>query len=211
MKALDITGQRFGRLTAIKRDGSSPTGQAMWICVCDCGNSHRVAAQVLSMGRSSSCGCLATETRTKHGGAKRKVKLREYKAWSEMKKRCNGKGGVRNARFYLTKGITVCARWSDSFQNFLADMGPCPDEMTLDRVDPTKGYFPENCRWANWETQHNNTRRNKFLSFGGETLTYAQWERKLGMSQNSIRKRVRRGWPTERILTEPVRVTKATR
>ena len=87
----------------------------------------------------------------------------EYISWDSMKQRCHNKNSPSYHR-YGAVGITVCDRWRDSFKNFIEDMGKRPKGYTLDRIDGTKGYSIDNCRWADWHTQSINTRlqtRNK--------------------------------------------------
>lgn len=104
----------------------------------------------------------------------------------------------RNRRVYFDKGITVCERWQNSFENFLADMGPRPTARhTIDRIDGSLGYSPENCRWATWLEQGNNTSRNKFLKIEGKTMTYAQAAREYRVPDHQIHNRVKREWTPE--------------
>lgn len=95
---------------------------------------------------------------------------------------------------YKGRGIDVCDRWKDSFENFLEDMGPRPIGMTLDRRDNNKGYSPENCRWATDEEQGNNKRGNVLLEIDGVIKTVSQWSRVSGISKTVIRSRMKKGW-----------------
>jgi lambda repressor-like predicted transcriptional regulator len=94
---------------------------------------------------------------------------------------------------YGGRGITVCDRWQ-KLENFLADMGMPPDGFTIERRDVNGNYTPENCIWASQEVQQNNRRNNVKLTIGEKTLSMAQWEREVGVSQHCIRKRLARGW-----------------
>lgn len=121
-----------------------------------------------------------------------------------MKKRC-GNSKSKAYHNYGGRGIKVCDRWLESFENFFEDVGPRPEGLTLDRIDNDLGYFKENCRWASYKDQANNTRTNKFVEFNGKTLSVSQWERELGFVSGTVKQRLYSGWPVERALTVPVR------
>jgi len=90
----------------------------------------------------------------KHGHTESKFSP-EYHTWSGMIQRCTNKNR-KMWKYYGGKGVTVCDRWLNNFEDFLADMGPRPEGMTLDRVEGHKGYYLENCRWATASTQASN-------------------------------------------------------
>ena len=155
-----------------------------------------------------SCGCLQRASAKKvcgenfrtHGKRRRP----EYNVWAGMKQRCFNE----NARFYELyggRGITVCDRWKDSFENFYADMGPRPTGTTIDRIDVNGDYIPENCRWVADKTQQNNRRNNITLTHNGEGRTMSEWADRLGWSYMTIALRYNRGWPVERILGQEPR------
>ena len=122
-----------------------------------------------------------------------------YHSWSSMKQRCLNKNRT-NFKFYGDKGILICDRWLNSFENFLEDMGTRPDGMTLDRIDTTKGYCKENCRWATHKQQANNRISNKPISYLGITLTTEEWAKKIGISKDCLKLRLHRKWPLEKAL-----------
>lgn len=98
-----------------------------------------------------------------------------------MKERCYDPKNVRYEH-YMKKGITVCDHWLHSFENFFADMGNRPSpEHSLGRINNDKNYEPSNCAWQTREEQMNNMSNNRFETMNGETLTVAQWARKLGI------------------------------
>lgn len=124
---------------------------------------------------------------------------REYYAWRGMRHRCTS---PKSAAWhnYGARGITVCDKWANDYDAFFADMGPCPVGMTLDRIDPEKGYAPENCRWADWVTQGNNKRTNVKIEYCGDVKTIAQWARHFGLKTDTLFKRLQR-MPPERAFT----------
>jgi hypothetical protein len=158
MPAVEMTGRRFGRLVVLRKtEARASGGQVKWECLCDCGRSHIATGSTLRRGLVKSCGCgrfdvgAATAThRLSHSP--------EYAALANAIDRCHNQ---RNHAFadYGGRGITVCDRWRDSFEAFLADVGPRPPgRLSLDRIDNSRGYEPGNCRWATSKQQNNNRR-----------------------------------------------------
>lgn len=127
----------------------------------------------------------------------------EYYAWSAMKQRCQN---PKHPCFplYGARGIKVCSEWS-SFDAFFNDMGPRPAGGTLERIDNSKGYSPENCAWRTQSQQMRNTRRNVFVSIRGKTKCLKDWCLEFGMIYGTILGRLRRGWNTHAALTTPVK------
>jgi hypothetical protein len=206
---IDLTGQIFGDLTAVKPTGERRHGNVVWVCLCICGNFANVDANKLRFGVTQSCGCRrgrVTTARnialTKHGQAKTYSQSRTYKAWIYMKARCEDPSH-QNYKYYGARGVTVDPSWRDSFETFFADMGERPAGMTLDRKESTKGYGPGNCRWATTLEQNKNRTSNVHLTLNGEALILTDWARKLGCKISALRMRLSKGWSVERALTEP--------
>lgn len=211
--ARDITGQRFGRLIALRPVGRTrPRQSVIWLCKCDCGLEAEAVTSDLTTGHITSCGCRRAEIlasitprSVKHG----KASTPEYRSWECMKARClnpNTEGFERYGR----RGIKVCDRWLDSFENFFADMGPKPTKRhTIDREDVDGNYEPSNCRWATHSEQCCNKSDNRLLTLNGETLPLIEWSRRFGVASHVIAQRVGRGWSLQRALTAPIDVKRA--
>jgi len=202
--AKDITGITFGMLTAIAPVGKSKDSTIMWLCNCECGGTATVRSYALRNGATRSCGCLQVKhivrlgkNNKRHGMAGNTT----YKSWQHMKERCH-KPNTTDYHRYGGRGITVCKRWLESFDNFLQDMGVKPEGLTIDRIDNDGNYTPENCRWATLRQQANNTRANKHITHNGITLTQAQWSRRLGISPATIIWRLKR-WDIEDVFAPP--------
>ncbi len=196
MHPIDLTGQKIGRWKVLERAQNTKVGGTQWLCRCDCGSHKIVNGIVLRDRRSRSCGCLHRDScikrSTKHGHATNGI-TPTYHSWAGMIARC--KQGIR---YY--EQVMVCERWRD-FRNFLEDMGEKPKSTSIERIDNSKGYSPDNCKWADAVEQANNQRSNRRISFNGESLTLIQWARKIGINQSSLRERLDK-WSLERSLTE---------
>ena len=194
----------FGRLL-VEREHDRPyiipsNGKAVtqYVCLCLCGNTVIVRQPYLKSGHTRSCGCLRRDSVITHGKAKTKA----YRSWVAMKQRCSNPKARRFAE-YGGRGISVCERWKDSFENFLADMGEPPtSKHSIDRIDVNGNYEPGNCRWATILEQAQNTRTNRNITFHGKTQSLSVWARELGIEPHTLIKRLNK-WPLETALTTP--------
>ena|SRR2546425_6862076 len=153
---------------------------------------------------SHQCAGLSRTPPIIHGHCRDGHRSPEYQSWHHMKGRCLNPNEDAYAR-YGGRGITVCDRWLHSFAAFLADMGPRPSSgHTIERLDNSKGYSPDNCVWATWIEQENNRKDNREITFQGRTLTLAQWVKVTGICWSTIAQRLKRGWSAEKTLTTPV-------
>ena len=176
----DIAGKRFGILTATTPTKNRIRGKVVWELLCDCGSIVYRSIQSLSViekqNREASCGCYTNKEKTKHGCSRKGKKTKEYNTWCHLKSRCYTPKatGYKN---YGGRGITVCERWMNSFENFFSDMGESPTpQHSIDRINNAVGYSPDNCRWATPTEQNNNKRprqdgtyKNLFSVVGGIT------------------------------------------
>lgn len=191
MKQLDVTGQRFGVLTAVECLGYAPGG-TRWLCKCDCGNSRINKIGHLTGGVVKSCGCKMAEATGNRARKHGMVDTATYHVWQGMKGRCYN---PRNHKFkdYGARGITVCERWLESFENFLEDMGKKPDRKSIDRENNDLGYFKENCRWATPYQQVHNRRPCKtwrYYSVLGFTGTISQIAKQFRISKAALSTRI---------------------
>lgn len=193
----DLTGMKFGKLKAIKPINGKLKGgrHKRWICNCECGNTIIVSSNSLVRGDTKSCGC------RNHG----KSKTRIFRIWAHMRSRCNDPTNDHYNR-YGGRGIKVCDEWYKDFMKFYnwSIANGYSDKLSIDRINNDKGYCPDNCRWATAKTQANNTSQNKRVEYNGETHTIAEWSDIVGIKQNTITYRLKRGWSVERTLTERV-------
>ncbi len=186
MNKLNLIGKRYGKLTVISEDGRSNIGGCMWLCKCDCGNTKRTAGINLQSGNTNSCGCLqrerCKEALTKHGRSKR---CTEYYSWVNMKTRCYNQK-CADYKDYGGRGITVCDRWLNSFENFLADMGEKPKGCSIDRIITNGNYEPGNCRWSTDLVQSRNKRTNRWIEFNGLKMILQDWADYFGVNQGNL-------------------------
>lgn len=206
----DISGQKFGRLTAIRYVGQSKGKQTMWECKCDCGKTIIAQHQNIKNGHTSSCGCYNLECITKrnytHGGGGTRL----YRIWKDMLARCY-KESHRGYKDYGGKGVYVCEEWKDNFVNFRdwSLNNGYSDELSIDRIDSNKEYSPSNCRWATLIEQANNTSRNLRFTIDGRTETLANWCRIYNVPYARVHSRVyARKWDIVKALTHPPQIHK---
>ena len=175
-------GQQFGSLTVVSRAGTAKDKHILWNCQCACGNETVVASNhlVRPIKATTSCGCVAI----KHGESRSRGYTLMYRVWLSMRERCNNPK-TKNYHNYGGRGITVCPEW-DSYEQFKIDMGSCPPNMSLDRIDNNGSYSKDNCRWATAQEQVDNSRRVRRVTVEDETRTVAGWSRELGVHPASF-------------------------
>ena len=192
----NLLGNRYGSLTVIEYTGRDQEFKARWKCLCDCGTELIVDVWNLKSGHTKSCGCLGRnrlgDINRTHGHSQTGESI--YPVWKSMKARCNNPNNQAYHN-YGGRGITVCKEWDEDFQAFYGwsmKNGYDPD-LTIDRVDNDKGYYPENCRWATRLEQANNKRSCKYITYNDETRTIAEWSRIFNVNYSAFMSRVKRG------------------
>lgn len=207
----DISGQRFGRLTVVELTGKkTKSGNAIWLCQCDCGKFTEADSGSLRVGDKVSCGCYTKDRMSvlnkTHGGRNEKL----YLVWMNMRRRCNDPKDV-NYSNYGGRGIRICHEWENyaEFRKWAIASGYDPNAMksqcTLDRIDVNGNYEPENCRWADLIMQANNKRTNRTITYNGKTQSMKQWSEELGIKYSLLQKRLYAGWKFEDAISKPLR------
>ena len=178
-KEIDITGQRFGRLTAIKKVKSLKQGKqlrSVWLFKCSCGKEKEINKSSVTRGKVISCGCHNKERMSsvsfKHG----KTNSRLYSCWRDMKNRCYLPSREKYKN-YGARGITVCEEWKNDFVAFYdwAMANGYRDDLTLDRIDVNGKYSPDNCKWSTQKEQQNNRTNNHIITIKGITKSLSWW------------------------------------
>lgn len=200
----DILGNRYGQLVVVS-EAEKRGGMYHYLCKCDCGNEKVIQRYSLTQGKTISCGCFHKKmvgSRYKSHGMSGSS---TYEVWCGMKKRCYRKSSISYSN-YGGRGIYICDRWRNSFQNFLDDMGEKPDGKSIERIDNDGPYSPENCIWADRKTQSRNRRANRVIRFKGQEMCLSDWARTLGMPMSALSRRINHlGWDTEKALTTPIK------
>lgn len=181
---IDLSGQRFGRLTALSAASWGPT---TWFCKCDCGTEITVRQGNIRNGHTQSCGCLLRENEANltHGHTRGRKNSRTFGCYSNAKNRCFN---PKNQRFadYGGRGIVMCDRWRDSFADFLEDMGECPQGKSLERKDVHGNYEPSNCKWATPAEQARNKRNNIIVEVDGGDMILKDFAALKGVEYHSL-------------------------
>jgi len=200
----DISGQRFGRLVAVKREGTTKHGESKWLCKCDCGKDAIIRHGGLTSGNTKSCGCLNIENlkivNKTHGDSYSRL----YKIWTGIKKRCYYKKD-KNYYLYGGRGVNVCDEWLNDYENFKAwaMQNGYKSGLTIDRIDNEGNYEPNNCRWSDLIEQANNKRNNILFVFDGIKHTMAEWCRIKNLPYTMIWGRWRNGWNKKDMFLPP--------
>lgn len=202
-KKASMLEKTFGKLFVIRENGKIGPHLA-YLCSCSCGNEITVRGCSLRSGNTTSCGCvhkaMVGKLNLKHG----MKDSREYSSWQMMNDRCFNPNSTSWDR-YGGRGINVCKEWGE-FSRFYEDMGPRPEGHTLERIDNSLGYSPDNCRWATISEQNRNTRRTRLVNIDGVTKCVTDWCADFGVNKRTVLNRINRGgWSVEKALSMPPR------
>lgn len=192
-------GENFGDWFVVRETNMKKRKRRILV-KCSCGKVCDRDLYSIVSGKSKSCGHEAIskliESRTKHNCSRRMNKSPTYITWSSMIARCHYKKSASYKR-YGARGITVCDEWRNSFQSFLNDMGERPEGLQLDRIDSSKNYSKENCRWVSPKQNSINRSTTKFTTFLGVTLPFSDLCKYFRVSEPSVRKRMKQGMKRE--------------
>jgi hypothetical protein len=202
----DITGEKFGRLTVIKKSHQDKWGVWHWLCKCDCGNEISPSGTNLRAGKAPSCGCSKIEKNrecsTKHNLSRSRI----YQTHTDMLQRCNNPN-KRCYKYYGGRGIKVCKEW-ETFEGFWewAQHSGYTNDLTIERINVDGNYCPENCTWIPLSQQSINTRATEYITYNNKTLTLQEWSKETGINRMTLYSRLHtRKWSIEKTLTTPVR------
>lgn len=202
----DLSGQQFGMLTALAPSHSDGK-KWLWFYECECGivcvKYGQEVTKTHNRGRLANCGCrtkdLISKATTRHGMSAHPA----YSVWRAMLDRCRLPSHQAWAN-YGERGISVCERWQQNFQNFWDDMGPgYRPGLEIDRRDNNGNYSAENCRWATCMAQANNQRRNVRINTPAGRLTVAQASRLYKIGKTTLHYRIANNWPEDKLLISP--------
>lgn len=203
-------GDKFGLLTAREmtcRLSKSGRKRSHWICDCECGGSAIVDSGNLRNGNSRWCKDCASRYKsvhkTRHGHTQRCAPTKVYRTWQGIKKRILDPNDKRYSD-YGGRGLDMDPRWRDSFEAFLDDMGEPPSKKhQIDRIDNDRGYWPDNCRWADLYEQGANKRNNVLIKWHGQTKTLAEWCRHTGVRYDTAKRRMYSGQSDPAVILSP--------
>lgn len=207
---VDITGQRFNRLVALRKIGTNAQKQDVWRCQCDCGKETDVSSRSLITGHTKSCGCLQREKAARIGDRSRThgdFGTPLYGIWGAMKRRCLNPN-TKYYKDYGGRGINVCDEWLEysNFKEWSLSHGYEDNKrLSIERIDVNGNYEPSNCCWIPLKHQARNTRRSRHVTYKGSPYALSEVAEITGISMRTIQGRYDRGWSPEQIFETPLR------
>jgi hypothetical protein len=187
---LNLTGQKFGRLTALYSSFSNDKGHVLWACACDCGSriTTLIPAHTLKAGKKNFCQFCKNSSITTHGYSHTKI----YGVYHKAKERCC-KPTCKDFKDYGGRGISMCDEWMNSPVAFItwALENGYREGLSLDRIDNDKGYSPDNCRFVNYFIQANNRSTNRQVILNGITDTIANHAKRLNVKRTTLVSRLK--------------------
>ena len=203
----DITGQKFGRLTVIKRVPNQRVATTRWLCRCECGKIKEFDKNNLVNGHTASCGCYSREiiTNNKYRESHGLSYTRIYHIWQSMKQRCYDKN-VKEYKHYGLKNVSVCDEWMD-FEVFYewSKKSGYKHNLTIDRINCNGNYIPENCRWTTIKVQNRNKRNTVYLTKSGIKKSMGEWSELLNIPMSTMVNRRNKGLGDEDVLNNDYR------
>lgn len=192
----DLTGQKFDRLTVIKRAGTSKSGKVLWLCECSCREHNQITTTTSNLitGNTKSCGCLAKESASRTGKANTihgDTDTRLYRIFHGMKDRCYNSKNKDYAR-YGGRGIKVCEEWLNDYITFKkwAINNGYQEDLAIERKDFDKDYCPENCKWISMSQQQRNKSSNRVITYNGESKILVEWAEQFNIPYNVLCARI---------------------
>lgn len=200
MEHTNLLGKEFGRLRVLSRATNTKQGKARWLCECSCGRQVTICGEHLRRALTRSCGCWRIEAASIAFKTHGLTKTPEHRSWTAMKDRC-GNPNTQWWHRYGGRGIVVCERWVNSFETFLADMGPRPSRRhSIERENNDGNYEPGNCIWALPAQQATNRSSVCMIAHDGITDTMAGWARRTGVPYLKLRRQLKKGWTMEQAI-----------
>lgn len=207
MKAKDAVGLTFNRLTLLHITEVKGKGRTHGMFRCSCGSETSREVSAVVCGRVKSCGCAMIESTIKMGHANKVHGLtgsKEHYAWGHMIQRCYNPNN-KSYHAYGGRGIRVCARWLESFANFLVDMGHAPHKsMSVERINVDGNYEPSNCKWATPKEQGRNQRKTRRDDKGRCLLDLIE-SGEVAINPNTLASRLDRGMSVSEAVSRPTR------
>lgn len=208
----DLTGLKFNKLTVLSFDERKPRAthgyRYFWLCKCECGNVVSVDSDKLKNRHTQSCGCYCKEKTAIINKTHGLSNTRLYEIYHSMKKRCYNKKSNNYFR-YGAIGILICDEWLNSFEVFYnwAMSNGYNDKLSIDRINNSLGYEPNNCRWVSMKQQQNNKKNNLTITYKNKAQSLTGWCEELKLDYFTINQRIKKlKWDVERAFTQPVKV-----